>query len=74
MYVVGYSGFMYVRWKNRPGFSSDVSSEGEGGGVPYKVDINHDALKGWGKEKPNKEKVLLIEIWATFPWTEILTD
>ena len=25
---------------------------GGGGGVPYKVDINHDALKGWGKEKP----------------------
>ena len=25
---------------------------GEGGDIPYKVDTNHDALKGWGKEKP----------------------
>ena len=23
-----------------------------GGRVPYKVDINHDDLKGWGKETP----------------------
>ena len=35
--------------------------------VPYKVDINHDALKGWGKEKPKQEKLI------SFPWTEILT-
>ena len=24
-----------------------------------KVDINHDALKGWEKEKANEEKILL---------------
>ena len=55
-------------------FTNDVSSEGvgrvsgrlrkvdikgRGGGGPYNVDINHDTLKGWGKEKPNKEKLLL---------------
>ena len=25
-----------------------------GGGVPYKVDINHDALEGWGKKNQVK--------------------
>ena len=46
---------------------------GGGGGGPYKVDINHDTPKDWGKEKPNEEKTI-IGIWSTFPWTKILAN
>ena len=73
--------------KNEGPFTNDVSSErgwgwvcekltitwGGGGGGAYKVDINHDDLKGWGKEEPNEEK-LLFDIWTNFPSIEILTS
>ena len=36
-----------------------AGGEGGGGGIPYKVDINHNTAKGWGKEKSNEEKLLL---------------
>ena len=39
---------------------------GGGGGVPYKVDINHDALKGWGKEKPKLRKKILLRSGLSF--------
>ena len=46
-------------WKGGGGGGGEVSEKltkvdigGGGGGFSYKVDINLDALKGWGKEKP----------------------
>ena len=40
-------------------FTNGVSSEGEkggGGGAAYKIDINHDALKGWDGGKKSQMK------------------
>ena len=37
----------------------DIGWGGGGWGVPYQGDSNHDALKRWGEEKPNEEKLLL---------------
>ena len=37
---------------------TSAQSGGGGGGIPYKVDINHDTPKDWGKKKPNEKKLL----------------
>ena len=43
----------------------DIGGKGGGGGgsgrVPYKVDINHDAVKvkGWGEKSQSEEKLLM---------------
>ena len=63
------------RWKVDKTWHWVRGGGGEGGGVPYKVNINHDALKGWGKEKPKWRKTFFFfYFWTTLPWAEFVTN